>query len=141
MAFVHGKKTVFKLDSSAGSIVDLSAYTNSTDFDQALEAAETTAFSKDAKTYIPGLKDATISIGGNFDPTLDSHMNGVINALAAGTLATATFNYGPAGSTSGLPLYTGECLVTDYKVSGGVGDVVTWTADIQVTDTVTRTTF
>lgn len=143
MAFVHGKNTYFQLDSSAGSLVNLSTYLTDVGFPKSIETAETTTFgvSGSSKTYIVGLNDTTVSLSGNWDSVLDAHFAGVISAQAAGTQATGTFEYGPAGSTAGLVKYTGECIVTSYEVSNPVGDVVTFSAELQVTGAVTRTTF
>lgn len=143
MAFVHGKNTVFKLDNSAGSVTDLSSYLDDVGFPQSVETAETTTFgvAGGAKTYILGLNDRTISLAGKWDATLDAHFSGVVSALNAGTLATASFEFGPAGSAGGAVKYTGEALVTSYEVSNPVGDVVSFSAELQVTGQVTRTTW
>lgn len=138
MAFVHGKSAVFKLDDSGGTLRDLSSYLDDLSFPRDIETAETTTFgvAGSAKTYITGLSDATISISGKFDATADGYLAGVI-----GQSATLSFEYGPAGSTGGNVKYTGECIMTSYEVSASVGDVVTASADFQVTGQITRTTW
>lgn len=138
MAFVHGKSAVFKLDDSGGTLRDLSAYLDDLSFPRDIETAETTTFgvAGSAKTYIVGLSDATISISGKFDATADGYLAGVV-----GQSATLSFEYGPAGSTGGNVKYTGECIMTSYEVSASVGDVVTASADFQVTGQITRTTW
>jgi hypothetical protein len=138
MAFVHGKSAVFKLDDSGGTLRDLSAYLDDIGFPRDIETAETTTFgvAGSAKTYIVGLSDATISISGKFDATADGYLAGVV-----GNSATLSFEYGPAGSTGGNVKYTGECIMTSYEVSASVGDVVTASADFQVTGQITRTTW
>lgn len=138
MAFVHGKSAVFKLDDSGGTLRDLSAYLDDLGFPRDIETAETTTFgvAGSAKTYIVGLSDATISISGKFDATADGYLAGVV-----GNSATLSFEYGPAGSTGGNVKYTGECIMTSYEVSASVGDVVTASADFQVTGQITRTTW
>jgi hypothetical protein len=138
MAFVHGKSAVFKLDDSGGTLRDLSSYLDDIGFPRDIETAETTTFgvAGSAKTYIVGLSDATISISGKFDATADGYLAGVV-----GNSATLSFEYGPAGSTGGNVKYTGECIMTSYEVSASVGDVVTASADFQVTGQITRTTW
>lgn len=138
MAFVHGKSAVFKVDDSGGTLRDLSAYLDDIGFPRDIETAETTTFgvAGSAKTYIVGLSDATISISGKFDATADGYLAGVV-----GNSATLSFEYGPAGSTGGNVKYTGECIMTSYEVSASVGDVVTASADFQVTGQITRTTW
>jgi len=141
MPFRHGKSAVFKLDNSAGTLVDLSGYLNEVGFPVSVETGETTVFGKTAKTYIVGLTDATLSLSGNWDSTLDAHFAAVIAAQAAGTVATVSFEYGPEGSTASRIKYTGEGIVTSFEVSSPVGDVVTFSAEVQVSDSITRTTW
>jgi len=135
MAFVHGKDSVFKLDNASGSLTDISAFINNVDFPETADVAETTVLGKDNKTYIVGLKDATISIGGLFDSTLDA-----ILGVVLGQSATLSFEYSPEGTGSGAIKYTGECILTNYAISSPVGDVVAYSADLQVSDAVTRGT-
>lgn len=136
MPFVHGKSTDFRVDNSGGSLTDISAYCDSVDFPQTVETAETTTFGDSSKDYIVGLKDSTISIGGKWDSVLD----GVL-APILGQAATVSFQYGPAGTTLTNVKYTGECFCTSYQVTGAVGDVVTFSAEFQVTGAVTRGTY
>ena len=135
MAFVHGKDSVFKIDNSGGSLTDISAYVNSVDMPQTVDVAETTVLGKDNKTYIVGLKDATISLAGLWDSTID----GIFGAVL-GQSATLSFEYSPEGTTSGNVKYTGEAILTSYSKNSPVGDVVSYSADLQVSDAVTRGT-
>ena len=136
MAFGHGKSAVFKLDDSGGTLRDLSSYINEASMPRDIETAETTAFGASSKAYITGLTDATISFSGMFDATADGYLAGVI-----GQAATLSFEYGPLGSTASMIKYTGECILTSYELSSPVGDVVTFSADAQVTGAITRTTW
>lgn len=131
--FTHGKATVFKVDNSGGTLTDISNVLTDVSFPQSVETAETTSFGSSAKTYIVGLSDSTVSVSGNFDTTVDAHLSAVL-----GQAATLSFEYGPEGSTAADSKYTGECLLTSYEKSGAVGDVVTFSAEFQVTGVVTR---
>ena len=135
MAFVHGKDSVFKLDNSGGSLTDISTYVNSVDFPETADVAETTTLGDGSKSYIVGLKDATLSISGLWDSTLD----GILGAVV-GQSATLSFEYSPEGTGSGAVQYTGECILTSYSQSSPVGDVVGFSADMQVSGDVTRAT-
>lgn len=135
MAFTHGKDSVFKLDNASGSLTDISAYVNNVDFPETADIAETTVLGKDNKTYIVGLKDATISLGGLWDSTADAIFGAVL-----GQSATLSFEYSPEGTASGKVKYTGETILTNYAISSPVGDVVAYSADLQVSDAVTRAT-
>ena len=74
--FVHGKSTNFQLDDTSGTIRDISDTITSVDFPETLDTAETTAFGSSAKSYIVGLTDATISVSGIWDATVDGYING-----------------------------------------------------------------
>jgi len=138
MAFGHGKSAVFKIDDSGGTLRDISSYINEASFPRSIETAETTTFgvAGGAKTYITGLNDASISISGLFDSTADGYLAGVL-----GQASTLSFEYGPLGSTGGFIKYSGECIMTSYEVSSSVGDVVSASAQFQVTGSVTRGTW
>ena len=132
--FVHGKSTDFELDDTGGTSRSLSNVLTSVDFPETIETAETTAFAAPSKSYIVGLRDASISVSGLWDATVDGYIIGT-------EPATRSFIFGPAGSTSSNVKYTGECILTNYSVSAPVGDVVTFSLDLQVTGNVTRGTY
>ena len=132
--FVHGKATDFELDDTGGTSRSLSTVLTSVDFPETIDTAETTAFGATSKSYIVGLRDATISVSGLWDATVDGYIIGT-------EPATRSFIFGPAGSTSSNVKYTGECILTSYSVSNPVGDVVTFSLDLQVTGNVTRGTY
>lgn len=138
MAFRHGKNAVFKVDNSGGSLTDISAYLTDVSLPRSIETAETTTFgvTGGAKTYVTGLNDSTISISGRFDSTVDAHLVAIL-----GQEATVSFEYGPAGSTAGYIKFTGEAIVTKYDLSSPVGDVVSFSCDMQVSGPVTRATY
>ena len=133
--FVHGKSTNFTLDDTAGSVRDISNTVTSVDLPETLDTAETTAFGSSAKSYIVGLTDATISVSGIWDATVDGYIAGGAEP------ASRSFVFGPAGSTAGNVKYTGEAIVTSYSISNPVGDVVTYSLDLQVTGAISRTTY
>jgi len=135
MAFTHGKGADFRLDNSGGSLTNISTYLDDVSFPQTIETAETTTFGASSKTYIVGLRDATISCSGKQDSTLDAHISAVL-----GQAATLSFQYSPEGTGSGGIKYTGECVVTGYDVTSPIGDVVGVSIDLQVSGDVTRAT-
>ena len=135
MAFVDGSDSVFKIDNASGSLTDISAFVNNVDFPETADVAETTTLGASNKTYIAGLKDATISLGGVRDATADAIFGAVV-----GQAATLSYEYSPEGTGSGKIKYTGECILTNYAISSPVGDVVAFSGDLQVTGAVTRGT-
>ena len=131
--FRHGKSTVFKVDNNAGSLTDISNTLTDVSFPQSVDTAETSAFGSSAKSYVVGLSDATLSVSGNFDATVDAHLAAIV-----GKADSVSFEYGPEGSTATFVKYTGEALLTSYEKSGAIGDVVTYSAEFQVTGAITR---
>jgi hypothetical protein len=140
MAFVHGKGAVFKIDNAAGSLQVLTAFVDSIDLDNSVDMAESTTMGAEAKTYLSGQSDATISISGKFDGTAATGPHVILSGLI-GLETTSSFEIGPEGSTTGKQKLLGECFLTSYKASMPVGGVVTFTADFQVTGAVTVTTW
>lgn len=134
--FRHGKSTVFKVDNSGGTLTDISNTLTDVSFPQSVDTAETSAFGSSAKSYIVGLTDSTLSISGNYDATVDAHLAGVL-----GQAATLSFEYGPEGSTVSFVKYSGECILTSYEKSGAIGDVVSFSAEFQVSGAITRGAF
>ena len=135
MAFTHGKDSVFKLDNASGALTDISTYVNNVDFPETADVSETTTLGADNKTYIAGLKDATISLSGLWDSTADAIFGAVV-----GQSATLSFEYSPEGTTGGNVKYTGEAILTSYAISSPVGDAVGYSADLQVSGAITRGT-
>jgi len=134
--FRHGKSTVFKVDNSGGTLTDISNTLTDVSFPQSVDTAETSTFGSSAKSYVVGLTDSTLSISGNFDATVDAHLAAVL-----GQAASLSFEYGPEGSTATYVKYTGECILTSYEKSGAIGDVVSYSAEFQVTGAITRGTY
>lgn len=139
MAFIHGKKSVFKIDNSGGSLIDISAYCEEVSLSRDIETAEVTTFGDDAKEYITGLSDATISLSGKFDAGSASAVDAVLSGIL-GQDATVSWAYrvNSASVSATNPEYQGEGILTSYEVSGTVGDAVTFSAELQCTGAITR---
>lgn len=140
MAFVHGKGAVFKIDNAAGTLQVLTAYVDSISFSNTVDTAESTTMGSEVKTYLSGQSDGTLSISGKYDSTASTGPDVILNGIV-GNDASSTYEIGPEGSTSGKIKYTGECFLTTYAISMPVGDVVTFSADFQLTGAVTKTTW
>jgi hypothetical protein len=136
MAFSAGKNASFQITDSGASNRDISAYVKDVKHNFDVGMADTTTLGASAKTFIPTLKDGKLTLSGLWDPTLDGYL-----APLVGFATASTFIFGPAGTTSGYVKYTGSAFVMSYEVSAPVGDVVTWSATIQCTGAVSRTTF
>ena len=127
--FHHGKSTAFTMDDAGGTVRNIANALDNVDFPQSVETGETTAFGASSKSYIVGLTDATLSISGRWDATVDGYLTGT-------EPASRSFVYTPGTGVA----YSGECIKTGYSTANPVADVVTFSADFQVTGNVTRTT-
>ncbi len=136
MAFVHGKDSHFTLTTDAGADQNLSTYITDVSFPETIETVDVTTLSKSSKEYLVGLRDATISISGKWDATIDQGVDGKL-----GNSTAIAFQYGPAGNTGGTVKYSGNAFITNYSVTGGIGDAVNFSLDLQVTGGVTRGTW
>jgi hypothetical protein len=76
-----------------------------------------------------------------FDATVDSTISGDIANLKSGSVSSLSFEYGPSGSAASAVKFSGEALITSYELSSPVGDVVTYSLELQVTGGVTRGAF
>jgi predicted secreted protein len=127
---------VFKLDNASGMLTDISAYVTRVGFSPKADTVEVTTLGGTAKNYIAGLHDATISIEGIFHPAVDTILN-----AALGASSTRSFEFGPQGSTVGNVRYAGECICTSYEVETGVDGAGTFSAELQISQAVTRGTY
>ena len=139
--FRHGKGANFQLGNSSNVLQDLSSVVNAVDLPKKIDSSETTAFGLSAKTYIVGLQDATVKVDGMYDATTDAQIIGVIGAIDAGTISSVNWQYGPEGTTTGRVKYSGAGIITSYDVKSGVGDVVGFSLELQVTGAITRGAF
>jgi predicted secreted protein len=141
MAFVHGKKAVFKIDNVGGTLTDISAFCEEVSLPRSIETAEVTTFGDDAKEYITGLSDATISISGKFDAGNASAVDAVLTGIL-GSASTVSWAYrvNSASTSATNPEYQGEGILTSYEISATVGDAVTFSAEVQCTGAITRAT-
>lgn len=124
MAFIHGKKTVVLYNGA-----NLTSYFNEATMNNSVETAETTAFGNDAKTYITGLRDGTISANGMFDGVaggIDATLSSVIGAVASDVITVC-----PEGATAGTRTMSCAARETSYEISSPVSDVVAANMEVQ----------
>jgi hypothetical protein len=141
VSFVHGKDIDFQLDDSGGTLRLIKIYLDRvTGLPGGRGLSEVTAFGDGGTKSIPSLQNCTFQIGGSFDSTATSGVYTVLSGLRTAT-ATATFKYGPEGSTAGKPQFTGECWMTEFTVDASVKEKVPISATFQVDGTVTLTTY
>lgn len=124
MSFVHG---------SVGRVYvngfDLSAFLKSASAAEEIDAHDTTTFGATAKTYMPGLVDATISAEGLFSGAVGA-TNAVLSAALRGH-APDLWTWLPAGDIDGTFGYGVSTHITSYEVNSPVDDLVSVTTEAQ----------
>lgn len=113
---VHGKATGVLLGG-----YDLTPMLNQIGTPVSLDVSETTPFGSTAKTYIPGLADATVSMGGFFEGDLTATED--MLDVAAETADAILVSYGKA-VTVGDSCKIGAVIRSSFEVTSPVGDVV-----------------
>lgn len=110
----------------------LSQYLNSASSSGNRDTAETTTFKKTSKTYIPGLKDTTLSLEGVFDGVTNAIDDILFQALGGGT---GIFSYIPEGvEVVGNRAFSIDAISTSYEVNSAVGDVSQVSAELAMGD-------
>jgi hypothetical protein len=131
--FTHGKNAAFKIDDSGGTLRDISNVLTDVSISRTADVAEVSAFSNSSKAFVAGLKDATLTISGSFDATVDGYLSGILGA-------EGSFEFYPIGTTGGNPKASGEAIMTSYDRTPDIGGAVTFTAAFQVSGDVTEGT-
>ncbi|OLF07754.1 hypothetical protein BLA60_25840 [Actinophytocola xinjiangensis] len=129
MGTVHAKDTYVSLGGD-----DISAYTNSTTYNREADTHEDTSYGSDDKTYVGGLRDGTVTIGGRYDNTALTGPRAVIMPLL-GTTVECVIR--PEGTGASRPEDTMDVVVNAYNETFPVADIVTWTAELQITGGIT----
>ena len=131
--FTHGKNAAFKIDDSGGTLRDISDVLTDVSISRTADVAEVSAFSNSSKSFVSGLTDATLTISGSFDATVDGYLSGILGA-------EGSFEFYPIGTTGGNPKASGEAIMTSYDRTPDIGGAVTFTAAFQVSGDVTEGT-
>jgi hypothetical protein len=132
MTFVHGKGVVATLDGD-----DLSAYATSVTFTRTADTHDVTTFGHGSKVYFPGLKDGTGSIEGVYDSTTVTGPGAVLRPLVGAD--TVALVYRPEGTGTGKANAVVDVLINSYEESAPVADMITWTAEFQMSDDIVDT--
>lgn len=133
MAFVHGKGTFVSIDAD-----DMSAYSANVTFNRTVDSHDVTTFGKDAHVFAGGLVNGTATISGTYDNTASTGPSAVFQALIDGA-AVVELIYRPEGTGSSLPERSVDALVTGYTETSPVAGMVTWQANLQLSDDVDLT--
>ena len=142
MATFLGNRVQFKVGAT-----DLSAYVSSVTINQEFDQLEVTRMGSEGHEFISGLENSSISVDFNADfatSAVNQTINGSIdgNGLVATTAAIKLIPQ--AGSvTASNPLYSFNCLITQWPQVYNVGELatvsVTWPVSGKITKTITGT--
>lgn len=127
MTFRHGSRTAVLFD-----IYDISAYMNSAQVASSIGTSETTTYGAvgDAKTYVTGLRDSTVSLAGLWDGD-----TGALDEIMTTSIASDTdANFLVAedlGLVVGNRCIFGQSNRTKYSTDSPVADVVKISLDLQ----------
>ena len=131
--FTHGKSAAFKIDDSGGTLRDISNVLTDVSVSRTADVAEVSAFSNSSKAFVSGLKDASITISGSFDATVDGYLKAILGV-------EGDFEFYPIGTTGGNPKASGKAIMTSYDRTPDVGGAVSFSAAFQVSGDVTEGT-
>jgi hypothetical protein len=133
MSFVHGKGLVTSIGGNA-----MTAYSTSVEFERTADSHDVTTFGATAHAYQAGLTDGTATLEGIYDNTASTGPQAVLRPLVGA--AAVALVYRPEGTGTGRPTSTVNVIVTSYKESSPVADMITFSADLQFTGAITDTT-
>lgn len=133
MTFIHGKDTYISLDGD-----DLSAYTDTSSWEDNTEVHQVTAYGAERHAYSAGLGDGKLTFGGTYDNSA-AGPKAIIEPIQDAKLPVTLIRR-PEGTGSTRPQESVSVLVTKYTESNPVADMVKWTCDLQMTGDISRTT-
>lgn len=117
--------------------VDISTKVKSVDFSRVQDILDVTAFNGNGfRAFAVGLQEATFDVEVFWDTTVDTHLSGLIGYTTA-----VEFIYGPDGTTSTRPKYTGTAFLESLSIPATIGDIKVFSATFKCTGTITRTTY
>jgi len=141
MARSHGKDAVFKIDDSGGTLRDISNHVdNVSGLPGARAMSELTSYGDTGDRFIPGTQGTRFTVTGQFDSAALTGSATVLNSLRTAA-NTATYEYGPEGSTASDIKYTGECWMENFTVDASVKEKVPFSATFVTDNAITVSAF
>lgn len=118
---------------------DISPYVTSVTATRNNDVLDTTTYGAVGHTFVAGLTNGKLVVNGLWDKTAVSGSYTVFNAMIGA--AAVAFIWSPEGSTTGNVKITGSVVMDSYVESSPVADLVTFSATLQITGTVTATVY
>jgi hypothetical protein len=129
MAKVHGKDGEVEVGAN-----DISPHCNSIEWEESADVHDTTCFGATGHTKQGGLTDGKVSVKGIYDNTATTGPRDSVKAIKG---TTVTFTYRPEGTGTGKPEDTCSVVVSSYKESTPVDDMISWEAEFEISGAVT----
>lgn len=130
MAHKISKDMTFQID-NAGTLAAITGSVNSASLQGVQEILDDSGLGDDERTKINGLAGATLPLNGWVDSTTDAIFGPLVGNR---TSIARTFCY-----YNGIKYYTGEAVVENPTFSGNVGELQTWSCNLILTGSLTRT--
>jgi hypothetical protein len=132
MAFVHGKTTKITIAAK-----DISPYTKTSSFEKSADMHDTTGYGATDHTKAGGLGDGKFTCSGTYDNTASVGPRNALLALVGTTVACVR---NPEGVGTGKPNDAFSGVLTKYVETNPVDDMVTWSAEVEISGAVVTTT-
>jgi len=123
MPAAHGRLTRVYING-----YDLTGFYRKQESDLTREMAESTVFNLEDKTYLPGQREASLSLEGLFDGAVDGIEQVLLAALAADPTIVAIC---PQGDVLGNVAHGFSALETKYAMDSSKDDIVTLANELQ----------
>ena len=114
--FNHGKNAVVLLDNT-----NLSTTLTDASISLTSDVSETSTFTANSKTFIPGLSDGVATLSGYFESSSPDADAEFLSQLGS---SGSAFSIAPIGYTRGNPTEFGNVIGTSYDRSADIGSVV-----------------
>lgn len=104
------------------------------------ELNDSSTFGDAGRERHPSLENGIIRLAGFYDDESVRGPDAVFGPLRTHD-SEVHFNFGPSGKASGDERYYGDCWVRRYEIGARIGELVGWTAELEVHGQVTRDTY
>lgn len=128
----HGRLTVLTVATK-----DISLATKTSNFSGSADVHDTSGYGLTSRTKAGGIKDGKFTASGTYDLTAST---GTPAALEGQEGTTHAIVRKVAGTGSGKPQESFSAVLSKFDVSAPFDDMVTWSAEWDVSGDVTRTT-
>jgi hypothetical protein len=137
----HGKNLYFAVEDSVGTTLrNLSTNLNNVEFNRSPDVHEDTTYGNTGKTKKGGLTDGQINLAGFWDKTALTGTETVLDSLV-GLFDPVDFEWGPEGNSTGKIKKSGKAVLSAYNVSAPVGNLIAFTAVLDMSGAITTGTF